>query len=246
MRLMILAFALTASAAVAQDGPAGISFNAGLGVESSPDYFGADTSSVGATGSFSLDRLTFGSIGLGGGDDRGFGFTGSVNYIGGRSADDYSELTGLDDIDPALELGGGFSYTGDNFEVYAVARRGIGGHEGTVGEIGGDLIFYPNTATTLRIGPRLLAADDTYTSTYFGVTPDEAAASRFAAFAPEGGIVSRGVEISADYAITDDWGLTGTLRYDELLGDAARSPIVQSTDQLSVGLVVTRDFSFGF
>ena len=242
----MIALLLTGSAASAQDGAAGIAFNLGLGAQSAPGYFGSDTNETGPTGSFALDRFTFGSIGTSGEDRLGVGFTGSFRYIGPRRAEDYAELTGLTDIDAALEMGGGVTYTGRNFDVYAVARRGHGGHEGYVGELGGDLIFYPSEAVTLRVGPRLLAGDDTYAGTYFGVTAAESAASSFAAFDAEGGALSRGIEISADYAFTPDWGLTGTLRYDELLNDAANSPITQSSEQVTVGLVVTRDFSFGF
>ncbi|MEY1556128.1 MipA/OmpV family protein [Yoonia sp. R2331] len=246
MRHAILALVLTGSAATAQDGPAGIAFELGIGAQSAPGYFGSDSNQTGPTGSFALDRFTFGSLGTSGEDKTGLGVTGSFRYIGARTSDDYAELTGLNDIDAALEVGGGVTYTGPNFEVYAVARRGLGGHEGYVGELGGDLIFYPSQAVTLRVGPRLLAGDDDYAGTYFGVTAAEAAASSFSAFEASGGAMSRGVEISADYALTSDWGLTGTLRYDELLNDAARSPITQSADQVTVGLVVTRDFSFGF
>ncbi len=246
MRLPLLALILIGSAAAAQDGPAGIAFELGLGAQSAPGYFGADTNVTGPTGSFALDRFTFGSLGTSGEDKLGLGFTGSFRYIGPRRAEDYDELTGLTDIDAALEVGGGVTYTGPNFEVYAVARRGLGGHEGYVGEIGGDLLFFPSDAVTLRVGPRLLAGDADYANTYFGVTAAEAAASSFVAFEATGGAMSRGFELSADYALTPDWGLTGTLRYDELLNDAANSPITQSSDQVTVGLVVTRDFSFGF
>jgi len=48
------------------------------------------------------------------------------------------------------------------------------------------------------------------------------------------------------YQVTPDWGVLGILRYDQLQGDAADSPIVQSKDQTSVSLMVTRRFSFGF
>ncbi len=246
MRTAIIALLLTTTPAFAQDGAAGIAFNLGLGAQSSPGYFGADGNVTGPTGSFKLQRFKLGSLGTSNEESLGLGFTGSFRYIGPRSADDYAELTGLDDIDPAIEVGGGVTYTGSNFDVYAVARRGLGGHEGYVGEIGGDLIFYPSDVLTLRAGPRLLAGDEDYAGTYFGVTAAEAAASSFTAFTPSSGVLSRGFEISAEYDLTPDWGLTGTLRYDELLGDAASSPITQSTDQVTVGLVVTRDFSFGF
>ena len=245
MRHLMIILAVTGTAASAQDN--GIAFTAGLGAQSAPGYFGAQDNVTGVTGSFSLDRLRFGPLDIGGGaDSYGLGFTGSFRYIGERTAEDYAELPGLNDIDAAIELGGGVTYSAPGYEVYAVARRGLGGHEGTVGELGGDLIFYPNSDVTLRVGPRLLAGDDAYTGTYFGVTEDEAAASTFDAFDPSGGALSRGIEVSADYALTSEWGVTGTVRYDELLNDAANSRITQSSDQVTASIVIKRDFSFGF
>jgi len=61
-----------------------------------------------------------------------------------------------------------------------------------------------------------------------------------------GGLLSRGIEASIAYDVTENWGVVGTINYDELLNDAAKSPIVQTTDQLGVSLVVTRKVSWSF
>lgn len=249
MRLPIICLMLSTSAAMAQEGPAGIAFTFGLGAESTPGYFGSDSAVTGPAVSFSLDRFRWGSIGIGEGPEQdGLGFTGSFRFIGERSAEDFEELRPYETIDPALEMGGGLTFTTPGTESYAVVRRGIGGHEGYVAELGGDLIFYPSKAVTLRAGPRLLAGDDTFAQTYFGENFLESEAVPLAGggFAAGGGVLSRGVEIVADYDVTADWGITGTLRYDELLNDAANSPITQSKDQVTASIVVTRDFSFGF
>lgn len=253
--LLIAAFAICGTSAVAQDRTLGVTI--GIGPQSAPTYFGADTADIDATGSFGLDRLTFGGLDIGSGEDPdGFGFKGGFRYIGERTADESPELAGLADIDAALELGGGVTYsylpdgTAQHWGNYAFAevRYGVVGHEAIVAELGADLIYAPNAQLEFRAGPRLFGGADEYADTYFGVTPDEATASDFTAFEATGGILSRGVEASVSYDFNDAWGVVGSVTYEEFLEDAAESPIVQqgSQDQVSVSLVVTRALEFNF
>jgi outer membrane scaffolding protein for murein synthesis (MipA/OmpV family) len=249
MRLATTLLILAASGASAQDGAVALSFEGGLGAQSAPAYFGSDETGVGVTGSFALNRLRLGNFEIGGDPDAlGFGLTGSFRYIADRKAEDYAELTGMADVDAALELGGGFTYRFPDVEIFATARRGFGGYDGYVGEIGGDLIVPVTDQLTFRAGPRLLAGDAAYAETYFGVTAADAANSAFSAYDPTGGVVSRGLEVSADYDFTPDWGVTGTVRYDEFVNDAAESPIVRggSSDSVTASIVITRDISFDF
>lgn len=253
--LLIAAFATCATGAAAQERTLGVTV--GIGAQSSPTYFGSETTETGVAGSFGLDRLTFGGLSLGDDEDpNGFGFKGGFRYIGERTADDSPELAGLADIDAGLELGGGvtYSYLPDgnaqhwgNYS-FAEVRYGVVGHEALVAELGADLIYAPNTQLEFRAGPRLFGGADDYATTYFGVTPDEAASSSFDAFDASGGVLSRGVEASVSYDFNEDWGVVGSVSYEEFLDDAADSPIVQlgSKDQVSVSLVVTRALEFNF
>lgn len=242
MRILIIPILLAATPMAAQDANDGngIAFTLGLGAGLTPDYFGSENSSVGVTGSFAPESFQFGSFGFGrdGNDAGGFGLKGSFRYVGERTAADNPELAGLADIDAAVEVGGGISYTADFAEIYAVGRYGIVGHEAMVGEIGGDLILQPTERSELRVGPRVFFGDDAYADTYFG--------SSLAGYTATGGMLSRGVEASISYDVTDNWGIVGTVNYDELLNDAARSPIVQTTDQFGVSLIVTRKVSWSF
>ena len=240
------AVAIAATSAAAQDRV--LSFDLGVGVQSSPSYFGSDEVETGATGSFGLNRLVFGGLSLGGGDPNGFGFKPGLRIIGERTAADNAELAGLADIDAGLELGGGFSYTSEpdgqsqNWGTYAFAevRYGVIGHESYVAEIGADLIYKPSEQWEFRAGPRLFAGDDDYAATYFSDSR--------AGYVATGGILSRGLEVSASYDFNETWGVEAVATYEQLLNDAADSPIVQagSADQVSVSLIVTRAFSFTF
>lgn len=254
MSRLALALILAATTAGAQDltygddrvsTSGGLSFNfrAGVGVQSSPDYFGASTSSTGATGSFEFGSLNIFGRCFGCDDTQGFGPTGSFRYIGARDGEqDVLPDSPLSDIDAAIEVGGGLSYTSDTVTAFAVVRRGFGGHTGYVAEIGGDYIVPLAENLSLSVGPRVLAGDDTYVQTYFGT--DAGFAGPTPTPALSGGLVSRGVEIAATYDFDANWGVTAKARYDQLLGDAADSSISTSDDQTTLSLVLTRNFNW--
>jgi outer membrane protein len=244
MRAFVIAGLLCPGLAFAQAGNE-VSATVGLGVQSAPAYFGADRNEIGPTGSFALESLQFGDITMGGASE-GFGFGGSLRYIGPRKASDHAELAGLRDIDAALEIGGGLRYTTPDFAAFANLRYGLGGHESLVADLGADFITPLAPSWELRAGPRILWGSQDYTRTYFGVTEDEAADSAFTAYAPGAGLVSAGLAAEVTYQFNADWGVSGTIRYDALQGDAADSPIVQSDDQITAGLILTRTVRFGF
>lgn len=230
----------------AQDSANGISAWVGIGPQGKPGYFGAEDTVISPTGSFNLERLQLGGLTVGGSEAQGLGFGGSLRFVSARSADDFDELTGLADIDASVELGGGVRYYGPGYSLFADLRYGVIGHESLVGEIGGDLIYQPTDQVTLRVGPRMFWGSDDYAQTYFGVTAEEAVTSSFDAFDASGGILSAGVKAEASYRFNDDWGVTGTVRYDQLRDAAADSPITQTTDQVSASVVITRKVTFGF
>lgn len=221
------------------------------GVAASPEYFGSDEYTVGPNLGFRLDYLSFGNGRTIGNLDpwaerTGLNFRGSFRYIRERDSSDFDELAGLEDIDAAFEAGAAISYGTENFSTFVEARRGFGGHEGWVGEIGADAILRPTDRLRLSMGPRLFFGDDTYSDTYFGVTPAESSAA-LGAYDPEGGMVSAGVEFGARYQINDLWGLEGAVTWEKFTDDAADSPIVKQGDdeQWGIRFGVTRVFSIG-
>ncbi|WP_322889730.1 MULTISPECIES: MipA/OmpV family protein [unclassified Yoonia] len=218
----------------------------GLGAQSAPAYFGADSNETGVTGRLTFGETSVGKVALGDSGLYSLGFGGSLRFIGARAAADHAELAGLADIDATLELGGAVTFFAPQFEAFTAVRYGFGGHEALVAEVGGDLVYRPGDRWTVRGGPRLLWGSDDYAQTYFGVSAAEAVTSSFGAYDAGAGIISTGIAAEVSYQVTADWGVLGILRYDQLQGDAAGSPIVQSKDQTSVSLMVTRRVSFGF
>lgn len=236
----------TPLAAVAQEQTNGVEFRLGLGPSLSPGYFGDDDLDLGVSPKFQLESLRFGGRSFGGDASYGLGFGGSFRVIGARDADEFEELEGLDDVDFALELGGGLEFNAPNYEIFAKLRYGVIGHEAFVAEVGSDIYYRPTDQLTFKAGPRLLLGDDDYAETYFGVSAAESGASSFDAFDASGGIISAGAKAEATYALNNDWEVIGTLRYEQLRDDAADSPITENDDQFSGSIVLTRRITFGF
>ncbi|WP_439123494.1 MipA/OmpV family protein [Marivita sp.] len=221
------------------------------GVASAPEYFGSDEYSAGPDLGFSFNYLalrngrSFGNPDPWA-DSMGLTFGGSFRFIQERKTDDFDELPGVEDIDATVELGASMRYGTEYFAAFGEVRRGFGGHEGWVGEVGADAILRPTDRLRLSLGPRLFFGNDTYNDTYFGITANEASVA-LPAYDPEGGMVSAGIEFGARYQINDVWGLEGAVTWEKFTDDAADSPIVEqgSDEQWGIRFGVTRVFSIG-
>jgi outer membrane scaffolding protein for murein synthesis (MipA/OmpV family) len=224
------------------------------GASLAPAYFGASKLKAGPDFGFALNftRLPMGrSIGSADPKAESYGFSprGSFRVISKRSAADNVELTGMTTVKTAVELGMGLGYTHRNFEAFADLRYGAIGHKGFVGELGADVVMRPTDKLTVKFGPRAFFGNDKYAATYFGVTAAEASpTSAFTAYTAKGGMLSAGVELGATYAINDDWGVDGALRWDAFTNSAKSSPIVTQgrTNNVSLRLGVTRRISLKF
>lgn len=186
-------------------------------------------------------------------DGPGFSLTGRggvveigpvLNFEGKRDADDVGAAVG--DIDFTFEPGVFANLNlADNVRLRIEGRRGIGGHEGWVGDIGADLIARRGIDTLFTVGPRVRLADSEWMRTYFGVTPAVAGATGLPAFAPEGGIKAIGAVAGLTHQISRSVGVYAYAGYDRLVGDAADSPIVTrfgSADQFSGGIALYYSF----
>lgn len=225
----------------------------GAGASYRNSYFGSSETELVPTGLFRINYLRF-KNGFEFGSTRSVGFregvtfSGAARYISERDSNDYKELTGLNSVNWTMELGLGLGYEQRDWRVFGDARYGFFGHHGFVGQLGADVIGRPIKGLTLTLGPRMDFGDEQFTQTYFGITPAEAAASRFSAYSPGGGLVSAGLLFDAQYQIDERWGLEGQVAWNRYLGDAANSPITQygSTDQFQVKLLITRRISLDF
>lgn len=232
----------------ANDAP-GIEFEVGGGGSVVPRYEGSSDYLFSPYPTFRLKRLTLSNgFQIGGGDGMGLSFYPSFAFIGARKAADTPALTGLGDVDRTIELGAGVAYTAPGFKVFGEVRKGFGGHDGYVGEIGADMVMQPSDRLTLAAGPRATLAGGDYMDTYFGVSAAESIASGMPEFDPRGGFKSVGVQASARYDVTENWALESSAGYSRLVGDAANSPLTGagSRDQFNFRLGVVREFRLDF
>ena len=106
--------------AVAEDPGAILTF--GLGGATRPAYFGSDDYEIGPGFDFQLNYLRLGGRNIGSTDPNfepsGFGLRGAFGFVSERTADDNPELTGLDDIDAAFEVGLGFDYEAPAYRAF--------------------------------------------------------------------------------------------------------------------------------
>jgi outer membrane protein len=205
----------------------------GTGAALRPAYEGASQYQVTPFPIFALHYLWLPGLGEVKNQTRsrdGFSIGPSFRYVRERNSGDYGELNGLQNVDPAYEIGGRVAYTFGVLRAHASLRRGIGGHEGLVGEAGLDLTLNPNAVMEINFGPRISYADAAYMATYLGVTPAESLTSGLPTYEPGGGIKGAGLEIGSRYAFTPQWSLLGAVTYERLVGDAADSPIAQAGD----------------
>ena len=240
------------SAASAQDSD-DIRVRVGLGAQLRPDFLGADNTEVAPLGDIDIARgknqfkfespdYSFGIPVVSSG---GFSVGPAANIASGRKTSDLDAPVGR--VKTTIEAGAFASYElGDSIHLRGEVLKGIGGHKGVVGTIGADKVWRDGDRYVFSIGPRLLFSDSRYQRAFFGVTPAAAAASGLPAYRPGGGLLGVAAASSLSYQFNPRWGLFGYGRYERLVGDAAKSPIVRefgSRNQLSGGLGLNYTFT---
>jgi MipA family protein len=149
-------------------------------------------------------------------------------------------LAGMGTIRASAEAGVGLGFG----PVNLIARQSLGdrGHDGTQAELSVGLPIPITQRLSLRAGTAVTWADADYMQTYFGVTPAQAAATRFRAYTPSGGLRKAELSLGAEYSLSAPWKLQGNVAATKLYGDAARSPLVARESSASVSLGVVYGF----
>ncbi len=240
--------------------------SAGLMLASLPDFEGSRTSSprllpwisgfyrTGKWGTFSLDT---GALTVPGAfswefidrDERGLGVL--LGERASRSESDPS-LFSLDGGSARLRgsgsIDGGFDYglqariSVFGVPLFAQVRRAFESSGGTLVIAGMYAPIEWGDRLTLTVLPTMAWADADEAQTYFGVTPQQSAGTGLPAYSAAAGWWRAGCETLIDVKISGGWSVTADVAYTRLLGDAARSPIVESADQFGAGLGLTYEF----
>jgi MipA family protein len=255
MRKVLIALAVILpawSAAEAQDS-GDIRVRVGLGAQVRPDFLGADSSSFAPLFHINIARGTneFSFVAP---DDSpsiavlsksGFSFGPAGNIEGRRTESDIGAPVGS--VARTFDVGAFAQYLArDSFRVRAELLKGINGHGGIVGALGADEIWRDGDRYVVSIGPRILFSDARYQRAYFGVDPAASLVSGLSSYRPGGGVHAVALASGVTYALNSQWGLFGYARYERLVGDAAKSPIIRelgSRNQLSGGIGLNYTFT---
>lgn len=218
-----------------------LSFDGGIGATFGPDYMGADD-----YGTSPWIILRNGQINDATGEKQGLSILPSLDYHGKRDAGDHDDLTGMDDISAAGELGVRLNYVMGGVTGYGAVRKGLGGHHGVTGELGARFRNQPQDKLTLTTAAELRFGNGEFTDTYFGVSEGESLSSGYAPYDAGGGIYAARLSVEARYEFLPDTLLMGRFTYSRLLGDAADSPIVHESNQPTFSIGVARHLNFRF
>ena len=170
----------------------------------------------------------------------GFSFGPVIGLVGKRSRSDTNGL--LLTVKFSLEPGAFAQFGNDHFRVRGEVRQGVTGHKALIGIVGADFVTRDHDNWLFAIGPRYTVASGKYQRAYFGVP---AGTPGLVAYRPDGGSNAVGAAASGNFALSERWGIAGYAKYDRLIGDARRSPVVRQLgdrNQLSGGLGLTYTF----
>jgi len=225
----------------------------GVGGQLKPKFLGSDDHNVQPLIDFDLARGTnpfafespddaFGIRLISSG---GFAFGPAANLQGKRKESDVGAPVG--NVKRTIEVGGFAEYLpSETIRLRADLRKGINGHDGLVGSIGADRIWRDGDKYVFSVGPRVLFSDAKFQRAYFGIDPAHALASGLPAYRPDGGVYALAASSGLTYQFNPRFGAFGYARYERLVGDAAKSPIVRelgSRNQYSGGVGLSYTFN---
>ena len=253
-RFMIAAVALGPawSGAIAQQSD-DTRVRVGLGAQLRPEFVGADHTEIAPLWDLDFargdDEFAFEapdySFGVPLVSTGGFSFGPAANLASKRENSDVGAPVGS--VPTTIEAGAFATYEATR-SIYLRAEllKGIGGHKGLVGAIGADQVWRDGDRYVFSVGPRVLFSDSRYQRAYFGVTPEASLASGLPTYRPGGGVHGVAAASGLSVQFNPRWGLFGFARYERLVGDAGKSPIIRelgSRNQLSGGLGLNYTFT---
>lgn len=166
----------------------------------------------------------------------------SVGLDFGRSeSDDRKNLRGMGDIDMSATANLMGEYDVGPITLSAKLTKGNGDY-GMTAEA--------NVGTTYSVTEKLMLmgkvgmvwANADHMNSRFGVSGAQSARSGYAAYKAGSGIKSVGVSVGAFYSISENWDAMLMLSGDQLMGDAADSPIVKQKFQPTAMMSVSYKF----
>lgn len=148
--------------------------------------------------------------------------------------DGSSRLQGLPEVASAVDAGVQGHVLVFGVPVFAQLRTALSGSQGTLLNVGLYLPLPTDGALAFTVLPTVTWADARQMRALYGVSPEAAAASGFAAYSPGAGWENAALELAAEWSVSKSAHLIASFAWERLLGGAAASPIVERRNQLSV------------
>lgn len=221
----------------------------GLGLDVAPRYPGANKDRLRPVPLIAIDhdnRLFLGPLGLGIAAVRWGGFRAGpvLGFHGGRKQSDDPHLAGLGDISTSITAGVFAAYAAGPVEISATARQAVS--HSTNGLSGLLQVNFRHAfvaqRTRLAIGPDLEFGNGDFERTWFGVSPEQSAASGLSVYAPRAGINRVGLHAGLTHRASQHILCRFFVKMDHITGDAGRSPIVERRTQVLVGAGIAYHF----
>ena len=238
--------------ATAQENP-DLRVRVGVGAQLQPEFIGADGTRLSPLFHVNTARgdheFKFGApddhFGIALISKDGFSFGPAGNIQGSRKNSDVGADVGK--VSTTIEAGAFAQYEArGSYRVRAELLKGINGHEGLVGIVSADKIWRDGDRYVFSLGPRVMFSDGRYQRAYFGLNPQASLATGLPTYRPGSGVYGVAMASGLSYQFDKRWGMFGYARYERLVGDAAKSPIVRefgSRNQLAGGLGLNYTFT---
>ncbi len=170
----------------------------------------------------------------------------SIGWQSGRDSDDSPTLTGFEDIDGSLPIGGYIRSTVGPVGLRLDAGQDvIGGHDGlrVDASIG---TFLPLGKLFIRPSISAHWADNTHNESFFGVSANQAAASGLTQFDASSGIYGYSAGILSWVEFNEKYALTFIGNYRWFTDEATDSPILNAADGSDEGFFAALSLSRKF
>ncbi len=167
----------------------------------------------------------------------------SIGYAGGRNEDDdRKNLRGMGDVDASATANFLAEYDLGPAQLAGKVSTALSGDYGTTAELKVGSRYWVSEKIILSGSIGTKWADEEHMSNYFGVSSAQSTRSGYSRYDAESGFKSVGFSVGATYRITDHWNTNLTFKGDQLVGDAADSPIVKDDFVPSVFLTTSYKF----
>lgn len=228
------------------------SITIGGGVMVRPDYSGADTYKTSVLPALVVQKeITPGNTayfkGLTAGLDHVVNTQLTVgamaDYRFGRDSSDSNRLSGMDDIDGAIEIGPKVRYQlTPQIGLVGTALFDISdAYNGYTARAGADYVLPLDKLTMLTVAGGLNYGSSNYNNTYYGVKSFQARPDR-QAYSPGSGFTNFDASVGVRRLITKHWSVQGRLGADYLISDVSDSPLVEENFQPNLFLGVAYTF----